>query len=84
MAIDYKITFIIREENEIYQIYSLNNKYRNQNFTYIDFGDCRQKLKENAKLDKDDDIIISYLSMKNMKTIEIKYNDIKDNIINTL
>ena len=33
---------------------------------------------------KDDDIIISYLSMKNMKTIEIKYNDIKDNIINTL
>ena len=58
MAIDYKITFIIREENEIYQIYSLNNKYRNQNLTYIDFGDCRQKLKENAKLDEDDDIII--------------------------
>ena len=35
MAIELKSIFTIKEENEIYQIYSLSNKERNHDLTYI-------------------------------------------------
>ena len=53
-----KETYIIKEEKEIYQIYSLNYKKREPNLTYIDFGECGLKLKEINKLSSLDDILI--------------------------
>ena len=45
-AIEKKENIIKKSGNEIYQIYAMNNKNRNPNLTYIDFGECGQKLKE--------------------------------------
>ena len=57
-AIEKKENIIKKSGNEIYQIYAMNNKNRNPNLTYIDFGECGQKLKEVNKLIPQDDILI--------------------------
>ena len=44
--LEKKENIIKKSGNEIYQIYAMNNKNRNPNLTYIDFGECGQKLKE--------------------------------------
>ena len=50
--------FIIREDNEVYEIYSLKDKRRENNITYIDFGECGIRLKENNRLIGEEDIIV--------------------------
>ena len=57
-AIQDKKAFIIKEEKEIYQLYSLSNKNKEPNLTYIDFEECGKKLKEINKLSSQDDILI--------------------------
>ena len=39
-------------------IYSLKNAKRFNNLTYIDFGECGVKLRENNRLTEDDDILV--------------------------
>ena len=57
-AIDKNFNYVVREENEVYQIYALKNKNIDNNLTYIDFGECGVKLKENNRLTEDDDILV--------------------------
>ena len=75
MALEYKRNFIIREENEIYQIYSLKNIFRANDITYLDFGECRKKLKESAKSTGEDDVLIFKIEYKspNFKIPIIEY-----------
>ena len=57
-VIDKKKNIIAREENEVYHIYSLKNKNRENNLTYIDFGECGARLNNYYQLAKEDDILI--------------------------
>ena len=45
-------------KNEIFQIYSLSNRKRNNETTYIDFDRCEKILRERHRLGKDEDFII--------------------------
>ena len=59
MAIEGNQNLVIKEETETYQIYALSNKKnRDQNLTYIDFGDCIKLLRESNKIVEKDDILI--------------------------
>ena len=57
-VVEQKVSYVVREENEVYQIYSLKNKNRDNNLTYIDFGECGVKLRENNRLTGEDDILV--------------------------
>ena len=57
-AIDNNYNSVVREGNEVYQIYALKNKNRDNNLTYIDFSECGVKLKQNNRMTEDDDIIV--------------------------
>ena len=48
----------LRTDKELYQIYALSNKKREDNFTYIDFNECTRELRKRHNLKKKDDIII--------------------------
>ena len=57
-VIDNKKDYIIREENEVYHIYSLKNTNRKNNLTYIDFGECAFRLKEYYGITNEDDLLV--------------------------
>jgi surface protein len=52
-AVEYEEMFIIREENEIYSIYGLNNKKRVSDLVYIDLDECGQLLRKTYNLKND-------------------------------
>ena len=73
ITVEGKQNLIIKEENEIYQLYAMNTKIRDPSLAYIDFGECEKKLKEYNLVNKPDDIIVF--------KIEYLYPDFKIPII---
>ena len=63
-VIDNKEYYVIREENEIYHIYSLKNKHRENDLTYIDFGECGVRLKEYYGITNEDDLLVFKIEYK--------------------
>ena len=57
-AIDKKYRFTIRDGDEIYQIYSLSDKFRESDLVYIDFQECGKALRNKNKMEETDDIVI--------------------------
>ena len=57
-AIDKKRVFTIYDGNEVYQIYSLSNKKKEKNLTYIDLDECGYYLRKKLNMKKEDDIIV--------------------------
>ena len=57
-VLDKKKEYIRREENEIYQLYSLSSKERRPDLTYIDLDECGRLLKEKYKLKNDEEILV--------------------------
>ena len=53
-----KKIFTRKFKNETYQIYSLSNKKRVDQITYIDFNNCEKILREKHQLSKEEDLII--------------------------
>ena len=67
------VTF--RTSNEVYQIYSLKNKKRDENLTYIDLEQCAMLLNKRYRLNKLEEVIvfkIEYIS-DNYKIPIIEY-----------
>ena len=56
--IENKYNYTIRTKNEIYQLYSLTNKYRDKDLIYIDMDYCGIALKEKNRIDEKDDIAL--------------------------
>ena len=75
MATELGKFFTIRTPSEIYQIYSLTNKEREENLTYVDLEQCAILLNKKYGLNKLDEVIvfkIEYLS-SNYKIPIIEY-----------
>ena len=53
-----KTIYTIRNENEVYQLYSLTNKNKEEDLIHIDMDYCGIALKEKNRIDENDDIII--------------------------
>ena len=58
MAVKLGEIFTIRTPNETYQIYSLTNKVRDENLTYIDLSQCALLLNKKYGLKNLDDIVV--------------------------
>ena len=69
------MNFNIREENEIYSIYSLTNKKRENDFVYINLDECWDILRNKYNLPYDDIIIfkVEYKSPE-FKIPIVEYN----------
>ena len=57
-ALEKDKTFIIREEDIIYQIYALSNKIRVKDLVYIDMEECGKILRQKYQLNQKDEIIV--------------------------
>jgi hypothetical protein len=75
MTIDYNEIFVRKTDKEVFQIYSLANRKRVDNLTYINLDQCGEILKAKHNIPNDDLIVfkIEYYS-PNFKIPIIEYN----------
>ena len=68
--------YTIRMENETYQLYSLTNKYREEDLIHIDMDYCAMALKERYRIGDEDDIIIFKIEYRSddFKIPIVEYN----------
>jgi hypothetical protein len=57
-ALDNNNIFTIKDKNEVYQIYSSNNRIRQPDLVYVDLYHCINVLKSVYQLDEDENILI--------------------------
>ena len=57
-VLDYNKIYTIKEKNEVYQLYSLSNKIRDPELTYIDLDECGKLLKNKYKLKENEEILV--------------------------
>ena len=58
VAIDNKMVFTRREDDIVFQLYSLSNKYRENDLVFMDLEECGKLLRKKYRLDDEDDIIV--------------------------
>ena len=59
-----KENFTIKLENEVFQIYGLSNKKRDESLTYINFDECVYILRKRYNLNPKDEIIVFKIEYK--------------------